>query len=821
MKLSCLVIAALLLSTPTLAFAAPPAPNQANPPSQTRGQISGQISGQVRVAGTRAPIANAKVMIVEAPPDVRVGARARTRLDPASVGWIRRTHTDQTGDFSVDELSLGKIRVVVVAPGYQRFEVWAEVGAEVGAESSANADPLKLFLRPDSTNQYRTEVVSDRNPELPRPEHQIDGQRARYYPGSNGDPVRATQNLPGVARAPGGLGLVAVRGGDPRQTGIYVDGHPVPRGFHVLPIAAIIDPSMVDHVDLTPGNFDAAYGGFSGGLLEIHTRRLDDLQGVHGEAHVDLFDIGGAVRAPVGSGGVAFAFRRAHIGDIFKAVDGAIGKTGILVPNYWDYIGRFDVPVGRGHHLSIKAFGAADALHDTTRFAQGEELEIDFQTAFHRFDLGYAYEGQRMQASLSGAMLLDTNLQEHGYSTTSRRGQTASLRGAFNYRLARRATLLSGFDWVRTRAFRQSIWGSSQAEVHEYESKHWSFGTWMGVAFQLTPKTGRIVIRPQVRLNVFGTSTEEFASLDPRLDVRARVHPRVELFAAVGRYSAPYTVNRAGGLGLISSGETSTSNIVVPDWLIAYFDPGAALETPEGLLIITKTYQASIGAQIKLPWSLGLRATAFWRERPRQGRPLPFDPDAFIDISGNAFRSPRERAYGLELLLDRSLAPGVHGMLGYTLLRAQTTNNYHSLFGLLLDEGHFIPTSFDQRHNLVALLVFELPRGFRFGTRFRLTSGNPERPVIGTRIDQTTDGFGYAPIYGEFGSAYAPLFHQLDLRLDKTWYLRGASAIAYIDVQNVYNRMYPEIWIYSIDWSERGQRLGLPIFPSLGFRVEF
>ena len=38
---------------------------------------------------------------------------------------------------------------------------------------------------------------------------------------------------------------------------------------------------------------------------------------------------------------------------------------------------------------------------------------------------------------------------------------------------------------------------------------------------------------------------------------------------------------------------------------------------------------------------------------------------------------------------------------------------------------------------------------------------------------------------------------------------------------NVYNRIYPEVWVYSIDWTERGQRIGLPIFPSLGFRVEF
>ncbi|HVI02745.1 MAG TPA: hypothetical protein VM869_28800, partial [Enhygromyxa sp.] len=132
-----------------------------------------------------------------------------------------------------------------------------------------------------------------------------------------------------------------------------------------------------------------------------------------------------------------------------------------------------------------------------------------------------------------------------------------------------------------------------------------------------------------------------------------------------------------------------------------------------------------------------------------------------------------------------------------------------------------IPTNFDQRHNLVALLVFELPRHYRVGARFRLVSGNPEQPVIGTRVVQDESNFSYHPIYGEFGSTYGPLFHQLDVRVDKTWIMRHVALVAYLDVQNIYNRVYPEIWVYSADWTDRGQRIGLPIFPSLGLRLEF
>jgi hypothetical protein len=779
----------------------------AAPPSEQVASTDGHVSGHVVVAGTRAPIADAAVIIVAAPPDVRSGTRAREPLDPEQVEWLGETRTNADGEFTLDAIAPGKVRVVVVVSGFERLEMWAE--------SAADGRELTLFLRPER-QRFRTEVAVDRNVELPHAEHAVDAARARHYPGSSGDPVRAAQNLPGVARAPGGLGLVAIRGGDPRQTAILVDGHPVPRGFHVLPIAAVVEPSMIDRVELTPGNVDAAYGGFSGGLLEIHTQRLSGTAGVHGEAHLDLFDVGGAVRAPVGPGGVAFGFRRAHVGNIVGLTDDLIGKTGILVPNYWDYFGRFDLPIRRRHHLSVKAFGAGDALADTTEISAGVETTLNFRADFHRFDLGYAYTGERLRASLSGALLLDSTVQVQ-YGTHSRSARTPSVRGSLSYRLVRHATLLAGFDFSRTHAKRQIEWDWD--EIDTWESKYWKFGSWLGVGFLAPTKSGMIVVRPQVRLNVFGTSTEARTSLDPRFDLRAAVHARVELFAAVGQHSAPYNPHVGDRLGLIDSTETPAARIVIPEWLINYFDPATIGEAPEGHLLVTRTYQASLGAQFMLPWALSLRSTLFWRETPSSVRGFAGATDAgifgYIDATS---RSPSERAYGLELLLDRSLGDRVSGMVGYTLLRAEATEREYDL---VFPGAKQVPSSFDQRHNLVALLVAELPRGFRVGARFRLASGNPEAPVIGTQITQGDSEFHYRPIYGALGSRYGPLFHQLDMRIDKTWYLRAISIVAYLDVQNVYNRIYPEIWVYSVDWTERGQRIGLPIFPSVGVRVEF
>ena len=79
----------------------------------------------------------------------------------------------------------------------------------------------------------------------------------------------------------------------------------------------------------------------------------------------------------------------------------------------------------------------------------------------------------------------------------------------------------------------------------------------------------------------------------------------------------------------------------------------------------------------------------------------------------------------------------------------------------------------------------------------------------------------YLQITGLYNSARFPPFHQLDLRVDKRWILRRASVTAYLDVQNVYNRTNVEAYIYNYDFSSAAGGVGLPIFPSLGLRVDF
>ena len=64
-------------------------------------------------------------------------------------------------------------------------------------------------------------------------------------------------------------------------------------------------------------------------------------------------------------------------------------------------------------------------------------------------------------------------------------------------------------------------------------------------------------------------------------------------------------------------------------------------------------------------------------------------------------------------------------------------------------------------------------------------------------------------------------FHQLDLRVDKTFVFQRWQFKIYLDVSNVYNHLSEEQVQYSYDYTRRTPVTGLPIIPSFGLRAEF
>jgi hypothetical protein len=169
------------------------------------------------------------------------------------------------------------------------------------------------------------------------------------------------------------------------------------------------------------------------------------------------------------------------------------------------------------------------------------------------------------------------------------------------------------------------------------------------------------------------------------------------------------------------------------------------------------------------------------------------------------------RVYGLEVLLRHEPTRWLFGWISYTLMRSERRDTPEDPWELF---------AFDQTHILTIVAGVSLPHGWEIGLRFQLTSGRPFTPFVGSIY--TADCDDYMGIPGEPGSERLPLFHQLDLRIEKVWTVRRVARInLYLDVQNVYYSRNVEAYFYSYDFSQRYPITGLPIIPNLGLGVEF
>jgi hypothetical protein len=124
---------------------------------------------------------------------------------------------------------------------------------------------------------------------------------------------------------------------------------------------------------------------------------------------------------------------------------------------------------------------------------------------------------------------------------------------------------------------------------------------------------------------------------------------------------------------------------------------------------------------------------------------------------------------------------------------------------------------YDQPHSLNVAASYRFGR-FQLGARFRLYSGLPQTPVIGSVFD--SDSNLYHPIYGAVNSERTPIHHELDIRFDRRWKWGPVQMTYFLDVQNVYLNQSTIGYLYSFDYQQRGAFRSLPIIPTAGLRGE-
>jgi hypothetical protein len=193
------------------------------------------------------------------------------------------------------------------------------------------------------------------------------------------DPLRALQQLPGVATSDELRAELSVRGSPFRQVGLVLDEvksrllvHTV-RGIEQTGSVALLNADLVDAATLTPGAGPQRFGNTVGAELAIRTRagRSD---GLHGRAMASAIAATGYVEGPLGSDRVTLlaGARRSYASWIVRRIDPDVSGTF----EFTDAQARLDARLSSRQRLSAGVLAGASAYDERGRRTQANALDV-------------------------------------------------------------------------------------------------------------------------------------------------------------------------------------------------------------------------------------------------------------------------------------------------------------------------------------------------------------------------------------------------------------------------------------------------------------
>ncbi len=729
--------------------------------------------GVLRERGTRDPLESADVRVIRAPDPSTPGA------EPAEL----TSTTDGEGRFVVEGAPGERVRVVIATgqhePCIREFVLPA-----------ADATPVELTcLVKRLAINYETVVEAPRKgEEVTR--HSLSQPELTSVPGTFGDPLRAIQNLPGISRAPYGLGLLLVRGASPQDSGVYIDGHKVPLLYHFAVGPSILTPDLIERIDFYPGGFGVRYGRASAGVIDVATR-TDPVKRFHGAADVDFLDAGAYLEGPIGGGySMAAGARRSYIDTLLPLVLPE-GET-VAAPVYWDYQARISRSISPSERISVFAFGSRDSLEVLSSDPDSGSLDLGTSVMLHRVIGTWTKAWDGWTSRLSPSYGFDSVGFRAGTVDADGSAHVFGLREEVTKSFGDSFSIVAGLDnelrFDRV-AFNVPLpperrtFGRTRRTITDISRKLSNLGV-AGYAEVLWDVVPRLRVVPGIRFDWFHYSATDKISVDPRLVTRLELAEGTFMKGGLGLFHQPPTPQQL---------DPQFGTPTLPLITAQQFHYGVEHAFSPAIAIDGTVYYMR---KLDLPRTSGRRAADGGVER--------YAPDG------------RGRGYGFEVLLKHRPTGNFFGWVAYSISR--TEERRRNTRGDGPPATPYRPTLFDQTHNLTAL-ASRTVGDWEFGARFRLVSGLPQTPILGGEYD--ADQNDWDPVQGEPGSVRRQTFHQLDLRVEKNFIFEAWRFAVYLDVQNVYNAENPEANVNDYRFRQTAPVRGLPILPILGMRGRF
>ena len=701
------------------------------------------------------------------------------------LGLGRGGVTDAEGHFNIGEVPPGIYRLQASAVGYKTIltpeYIVSTKDLTIQIETEENLTELEGVTV--TASPFR------RDPESPVGLRIIGLQEIEKSPGANRDISRIVQSYPGVAFSPAGYrNDLIVRGGSPSENRFYLDGVKIPNINHFSTQGAsggpvgIINADLIREVNFYTGAFPTDRGNAMSSVLDFKLRDGDmernSLKATLGASEVSLASNGHIGKKT----SYLVSVRQSYLQFLFDM----LGLP--FLPTFTDAQFKLKTRFNANNELTILGLGGIDNMKLNTKL-DGEKAEyiLSYLPKIQQetFTLGAVYRhyaGIHVQSVVvSHSYLNNRNTKYLNNDESSADNLSLKLRSVeqeTKFRIKNTSTFgnwkinfganLDYSQYTNTTFQRVYIDEGRTFDYHTYLGM-WRWGIFGTINYATTDERFTASLGVRTDANNFSSGMKGMGDqLSPRLSLSYRLTDGLYLSGNAGLYYQlpPYT-----GLGFKDNNGA---------WVNKY-------------LRYMSVSQESLG----LSWHPGntfeLSAEGFYKQYDKipfsiaDGIPLACKGNDYGVIGNEALSSTAQgRAYGIEILMKWLIAKKLNLASSFTLFKSEYRNNKQS---------EYIASAWDNRYIFNMSGTYNFPHNWSLGMKISCIGGAPYTPYDVEKSSLVTawnaQGRPYYD-YTKYNTGRLPAFSQLDVRVDKTFYLKRCMLGFYIDLQNVTNSKFKQ-----------------------------
>lgn len=689
--------------------------------------------------------------------------------------------TDDNGNFQINGLKPGFVRVQASFIGYH-----TALSSEVEV---SNAKVASLEIRMEKRDTQLDEVKVTASPyrkteESPVSLKTIGIAEIEKSPGANRDISKVIQSFAGVLSSPSFRNDIIIRGGGPSESRFYLDGVEVPNINHFATQGAsggavgILNADLIREVNYYSGAFPSNRGNALSGVFEFgQVDGNSDKLRVKGS--LGASEVSATFDGPL-SDKTTFivSARRSYLKFLFTAL-----KLPFL-PTFNDMQFKVKTRLNAKNELTFIGLGSVDVneLNLDIKNPDDQQRYILSQLPENNqwsYTVGAVYKHfrpnsyQTLVVSRNHLNNTITKYLENNQSSESNKildyvseEQENKIRFENNMRMdGFKANIGANVDFAKyTNATMQRRFYNGNVLNVNYDTdlnlvKYGIFGQ---VSHEFLAE--RLTLSAGFRMDGNNYSSEMnnlLKQFSPRVSASYQLDPKWSLNLNSGRYYQlpPYTAMGYQQNSVLVN-KHNLKYISVDHFIGGVeFKPATAMQfSLEGFLKNYRNYPFSVNDQISLA---------------NKGADYGVIGDEAVTSTSKG------RAYGAEFQARVSSAK--YSMnLSYTLVRSEFQDG----------GGRYLVSAWDSKHILSMTGTAALKRNWQVGGRFRFVGGLPYTPWDLDRSSLVTawnlQGGPYLD-NSKLNANRFGVFHQLDIRVDKSYYLKKTTLKFYIDIQNFYN----------------------------------